>query len=66
MLQILQSFVDLIVPIRLRNEALKFDPTGLRHLKNFLDVVGLPARHSCNGDLARDETPAADGEGTVA
>ena len=43
MLQIFQGFVDLLVGVTLGDELLQFDPALLRHLKHFVDVVGLPA-----------------------
>ena len=65
-LKIRQGLIDLIVAIRFRYQALEFDSAGRRHLEHFLDIVGLPARHARDGDLARDEATAADGERAVA
>ena len=62
MLQIIQRLVDLLVPIALRDQALELDASLLVHLKYFVDVVGLPARHPGDGDFPGNEVAAADRE----
>lgn len=62
MFQIRQSFVDLFVAVAFADQAFQFDAPELRHLKDFLDIVGLSARHTRDRDLACDEVAAADRE----
>ena len=45
MLKIRQRVVELIITIRLGDQVLELDTAKLGHLENFLDIVGLPARH---------------------
>ena len=66
MLEIRQGLIDFIVSVRFRNQAFEFDPTRCRHLEHFFDIMSLPARYTCNGDLTGDKTAAADGERAVA
>src|SRR5882672_2755168 len=66
MLQIRQRFVDLIVAIIFRDQALQLDPAERRHLKNFFDVIGLAARYTGDRYLTGDKTTAADRERPVA
>src|SRR5262245_27935308 len=64
--KIAQRLVDLVVAVRFCNETFEFDPAGRCHLKHLLDIKGLPARDPRNGNLAGDETAAADDERAVA
>ena len=66
MFEIRQRFVELIVTITLGDQALELDTAELGHLKDFFDVVGLPARYAGNRDLAGDEVAAADRERSAA
>ena len=62
MFQICQRLIDLLVAITLRDQAFELDAPLLRHLKHFVDVIGLPARHPGDGDFPGDEVTAADRE----
>ena len=66
MFKIRQGLVDFTVWVRFSNETFQLDPAGCCHLEHFLDIMSLPARYAGDGDLAGDETAAADSERAVA
>ena len=66
MLQIIQRLVDLLVTIALCDQVPELDAPLMGHLKYFIDIVGLPARHPGDGDFPGDEVAAADGERAAA